>query len=136
MTIRKVIALALVWLMMHPALTMLSADSSDAWHHSGSDQTQSIKHLVVIFDENISFDPYFATYPQALNPGGEPAFHAVAGTPAINGLSGALSRRIPTRSTRRTAPARSIRFDSAARRRGRPIRDTATCPSSSPSTRG
>jgi phospholipase C len=26
-----------------------------------------IKHLVVIFDENISFDHYFGTYPNALN---------------------------------------------------------------------
>ena len=27
-----------------------------------------VKHLVVIFDENISFDHYFGTYPNALNP--------------------------------------------------------------------
>ena len=27
-----------------------------------------IKHLVVIFQENHSFDAYFATYPRALNP--------------------------------------------------------------------
>ena len=27
-----------------------------------------IKHLVIIFDENISFDHYFGTYPNALNP--------------------------------------------------------------------
>lgn len=33
--------------------------------------TTPIKHLVVIFPENISFDHYFATYPKALNPGGE-----------------------------------------------------------------
>lgn len=33
-----------------------------------------IKHLVVIYDENISFDHYFATYPDATNPPGEPAF--------------------------------------------------------------
>ena len=31
-----------------------------------------IQHLVVIFDENISFDHYFGTYPYALNPEGEP----------------------------------------------------------------
>ena len=29
-----------------------------------------IKHLVVIFDENISFDHYFGTYPYATNPSG------------------------------------------------------------------
>ncbi|MBT9385756.1 alkaline phosphatase family protein [Pseudooceanicola sp. CBS1P-1] len=40
-----------------------------------------IKHLVVIFQENVSFDHYFATYPKAANPEGEPAFTAAPGTP-------------------------------------------------------
>ena len=46
-----------------------------------------IKHLVVIFQENVSFDHYFATYPDATNPPGEPAFHAASGTPAVNNLA-------------------------------------------------
>ncbi|MDT8069666.1 MAG: alkaline phosphatase family protein [Terriglobia bacterium] len=46
-----------------------------------------IKHVVVIFQENVSFDHYFATYPYASNPDGEPAFHAFKGTPAVNGLT-------------------------------------------------
>jgi phospholipase C len=46
-----------------------------------------IKHLVVIFQENRSFDHYFATYPNALNVEGEPAFRAAKGTPTdINNL--------------------------------------------------
>lgn len=45
-----------------------------------------IKHLVVIFDENVSFDHYFATYPRAANPPGEPSFVAAAATPAANDL--------------------------------------------------
>ncbi len=45
-----------------------------------------IKHLVVIFDENVSFDHYFATYPFAANPAGEPAFTAKANTPGVNNL--------------------------------------------------
>jgi phospholipase C len=45
-----------------------------------------IEHLVVIFQENVSFDHYFATYPIALNPKGEPAFHAADDTPSVNGL--------------------------------------------------
>jgi len=49
-----------------------------------------IQHLVVIFGENESFDHYFGTYPRALNPPGEPRFTALPGTPAVNGLSGAL----------------------------------------------
>jgi phospholipase C len=46
-----------------------------------------IKHLVIIFNENRSFDHYFGTYPNALNVEGEPAFHAAKGTPTdINNL--------------------------------------------------
>ncbi len=46
-----------------------------------------IKHLVVIFQENVSFDHYFATYPKAANPPGEPAFSAAPGTPQANNLA-------------------------------------------------
>jgi phospholipase C len=49
-----------------------------------------ISHVVVIFQENVSFDHYFATYPFALNPPGEPAFHAKEGTPSVNGLNETL----------------------------------------------
>jgi phospholipase C len=49
-----------------------------------------IKHLVVIFGENISFDHYFGTYPHAGNPSGEPQFFPLPGTPNVNGLNGAL----------------------------------------------
>ncbi len=46
-----------------------------------------IKHLVVVFNENRSFDHYFGTYPNALNVDGEPAFVAAKNTPAsINNL--------------------------------------------------
>jgi phospholipase C len=45
-----------------------------------------IEHLVVIFQENVSFDHYFATYPLALNPTGEPFFRASDDTPSVNGL--------------------------------------------------
>jgi phospholipase C len=52
--------------------------------------TTPIKHLVVIFQENVSFDHYFGTYPKATNPAGEPRFVAAPGTPNVNGLDGAL----------------------------------------------
>src|SRR5215470_3081078 len=45
-----------------------------------------IKHVVVIFGENESFDHYFGTYPNATNPPGEPAFNAGSNTPTVNGL--------------------------------------------------
>lgn len=48
-----------------------------------------IKHVVVIFQENVSFDHYFATYPYALNSeGGEPVFVSSRRTPNVNGLNG------------------------------------------------
>jgi phospholipase C len=48
---------------------------------------------VVIFQENISFDHYFATYPVALNLPGEPPFVAKPGTPTVNGLTPDLMTR-------------------------------------------
>ena len=45
-----------------------------------------IKHVVVLFDENISFDHYFGTYPNAANTDGT-TFHAKPGTPKVNGLT-------------------------------------------------
>jgi phospholipase C len=46
-----------------------------------------IKHLVVIFNENVSFDHYFGTYPNALNVDGEPAFKPAKATQTdINNL--------------------------------------------------
>ena len=48
------------------------------------DTATPIKHLVVIFGENISFDHYFGTYPKATNPSGEPVFHASPFTPLVN----------------------------------------------------
>lgn len=50
----------------------------------------ALRHIVVIFQENVSFDHYFATYPHALNPIGEPKFTALPGSPSVDGLSGAL----------------------------------------------
>ena len=57
--------------------------------------TTPIQHVVVIFNENISFDHYFGTYPKAVNPPGQPHFTALAGTPAVNGLTGNLQTANP-----------------------------------------
>ena len=56
--------------------------------------TTPIKHVVVIFDENIAFDHYFGTYPHAANIDGQP-FIAREDTPAVNGLTGDLLLRNP-----------------------------------------
>jgi len=64
-----------------------------------------IKHLVVIYGENVSFDHYFGTYPSAPNPSGEPAFNAAAGTPTPNGLTAALLNQNPNLNPRNGAGA-------------------------------
>jgi phospholipase C len=58
--------------------------------------TTPIQHVVVIFQENVSFDHYFATYPFAANNSPfEPAFTAAPGTPSVNGLNGSLLTHNP-----------------------------------------
>src|SRR5215831_1704971 len=51
-----------------------------------SSTTTPIKHVVVIFQENVSFDHYFGTYPHAFNLPGETPFHAKLSTPESNTL--------------------------------------------------
>jgi len=58
--------------------------------HGGGPTLTPIKHLVVIFQENVSYDHYFGTYPRATNPPGEPPFQAAPGTSTPNGLLGTL----------------------------------------------
>jgi phospholipase C len=48
--------------------------------------TTPIKRIIVIFQENNSFDHYFGTYPNATNPTGQPTFIATPGTPTVNNL--------------------------------------------------
>ena len=53
-----------------------------------------IKHLVVIFDENESFDHYFGTYPYAANTDGT-TFKAKPGTPTVTGLYSKITKNGP-----------------------------------------
>jgi phospholipase C len=58
----------------------------DDVHHIST--ATPIKHVVVIFQENVSFDHYFATYPNALNLPGETPFVASKRTPkSVNTLA-------------------------------------------------
>ena len=61
-------------------------------HHGRT--TTPIKHVVVIFQENVSFDHYFGTYPQAANTDGQ-KFTAAKDTPAIDGLAPATDASLP-----------------------------------------
>ena len=56
--------------------------------------TTPIKHLVVLFDENQSFDHYFGTYPYAANTDGT-KFVAKPGTPTVNGLYTKITKSGP-----------------------------------------
>jgi phospholipase C len=53
-----------------------------------------IRHVVEIFQENVSFDHYFGTYPEAANGDGQ-SFHALPHTPAVDGLTPATSSSLP-----------------------------------------
>src|SRR5262245_45103855 len=64
------------------AIALLPA--APAFADGGQSQTATpIKHLVVIFQENVSFDHYFGTYPHA------PGFLAKDDTPPVNNLEAA-----------------------------------------------
>ena len=61
---QKVLATSVAALMI--ATQVLAPAAVHAEHDSST--ATPIKHLVVIFGENVSFDHYFGTYPNALNP--------------------------------------------------------------------
>jgi phospholipase C len=70
-----------------------------------------IKHVVVLFDENISFDHYFGTYPNATNTDGSP-FTALPNTPAVNGLTPTLLNNNPNADNpQRLSPADAVTCD-------------------------
>ena len=64
------------------SLTMPAWCTADADTINRCPGDEKLGHLVVIFDENVSFDHYFATYPVA-----DPPFKAKPDTPSVNGLN-------------------------------------------------
>src|SRR3981081_1920844 len=79
-----------------PSVTPAFASSAKPVTKQAASATATpIQHLVVIFQENVSFDHYFGTYPNALNPKGEPKFKAASNTPTVNGLTIALLNNNP-----------------------------------------
>src|SRR5262249_48357514 len=70
-----------------------------------------IKHVVVLFDENISYDHYFGTYPNAAGTDGTP-FKAAKNTPKGNGLSTRLLTHNPNLfNPRRLSPDHALTCD-------------------------
>jgi len=70
------------------AVAAASAVADDRHGHDSNDARTAtpIKHIVVIFQENVSFDHYFGTYPKAMNLPGETPFSASKHTPKVNNL--------------------------------------------------
>ncbi len=79
------------------AAFIMAAASAVAADHDRDDHgfytATPIKHVVVIFQENISFDHYFGTYPTAQNNAGETPFHALPEYAKIHKQSGHAARR-------------------------------------------
>jgi phospholipase C len=74
--------------------------------------TTPIKHVVVLFDENNSYDHYFGTYPKATNTDGT-TFHAAKSTPKNNNLvsSGKLKKNPNQYKPKRLSPAQALTCD-------------------------
>ncbi len=84
----------------------LSATQAEHLH-----TTTPIKHVVVIFGENISFDHYFGTYPNATNADGTP-FQADRHTPKVNGLTPQLLNHNPNAfNPKRLSPSQALTCD-------------------------
>ena len=94
---RKRALLGLPALLAVAAIGTAAAGSATAGAANGPSAAATrtpIKHVVVIFQENVSFDHYFGTYPSAANTDGQP-FDARPGTPAVDGLPPATNTSLP-----------------------------------------
>src|SRR5499425_2246101 len=67
-------------------LLNLSPIAATAGDDEDRPRSTPIKHVVVIFQENVSFDHYFATYPHAANLPGESVFTAKHRVPPVDNL--------------------------------------------------
>jgi phospholipase C len=91
-----------------------------SYYRDTNNTTTPIKHLVVLFDENISFDHYFGTYPYAANTDGT-KFVPKPGTPTVNGLYSSITSTGPvgplltdnpnTYNPQRLTPAQALTCD-------------------------
>ena len=103
----------LAWLAAGFIAASLAALPIGTMAQSETETKTPIKHVVVIFDENISFDHYFGTYPHATNPGGETPFHPKDDTPRVNNLlaAGLLDQNPNSTQPFRMDPSHSVTCD-------------------------
>jgi phospholipase C len=86
---RLLLLLGVLLLALPAASAPAIAEQDEA---AGAKTATPIKHLVVIYQENVSFDHYFGTYPTAAN------FHPSSRTPNVNGLNDPLLLANPNKS--------------------------------------
>ncbi|MGQ4383524.1 phospholipase C [Streptomyces sp. SAS_270] len=89
-----------------------AAASAHGGHGHGTHTATPIKHVVVIYQENVSFDHYFATYPKAANTDGT-KFKAKAHTPKADNLlnAGLLTKNPNLYAPKRLTPAQAMTCD-------------------------
>jgi phospholipase C len=122
---RMTASLLTVTIALGPSVTLAFASSAKPVTKASSATATPIQHLIVIFQENVSFDHYFGTYPNAQNPKGEPKFKAASNTPTVNGLTNALLNNNPNLNPANGAGASNpFRLDRS--KRSRPTRTTTT----------
>jgi phospholipase C len=97
-----------VRLALLPAALCISVSSLAA-----NQPTTPITNVIVLYQENASFDHYFATYPNAQNNSGEQSFSAYPGTPTVNGLSPELLNNNPNFNAAGTARVNPSRLSPA-----------------------
>ncbi|MDP9008225.1 MAG: alkaline phosphatase family protein [Pseudomonadota bacterium] len=73
------------------SIVSTATQASEHDRDDGFSKRPKIKHVVIIFQENASFDHYFATYPDAKNTDGT-RFVARSSTPTVNGLTDGNSK--------------------------------------------
>jgi phospholipase C len=96
------------------ALILAIGAPGSLWARPNDPSTKTpIKHVVVIFQENVSFDHYFGTYPQAVNLTGETPFQASQDTPRVNNLlsAGLLDQNLNSTQPFRLSPAEQVTCD-------------------------
>jgi phospholipase C len=106
-------AMVLSWNLTHPPVARADDDHGDP---AAKFATKTpIKHVVVIFDENNSFDHYFGTYPYALpNLDGSVYFGKPKDdTPFVNGYTPTLLTNNPNLLTGGSNPFRLDRSQAA-----------------------
>jgi len=109
-------AVAVIGLVATPSAFAASGYNWGGHHgHDGSGDNRTatpIKHVVVLFDENVSYDHYFATYPKAANDGQGTPFTAKKNTPKANGLTPALLTANPNQyNPQRLSPSQALTCD-------------------------